>query len=179
MAQIMFATLVSIALMTSRWWLADQPQFEDKNSPSIHAIVTLNAGIVFLQVAFGAAFRHKYASMWPHIFGAVAVLAVVIWTAAVLRRRFDNVKEMVRVRIMLHVIVGLQLLLGVGALWSRITTADDPQPMPIMVTFTVIHTVVGALLFATSIVTVLLCYRLVPRKREVLFATTQGEVPAQ
>ena len=179
MAQIMFATLVSIALMTSRWWLADQPQFEDKSSPSIHTIATLNAGIVFLQVAFGAAFRHKYASMWPHIFGAVAVLAVVIWTAAVLRRRFDNVKEMVRVRIMLHVIVGIQLLLGVGALWSRITTADDPQPMPIMVTFTVVHTVVGALLFATSIVTVLLCYRLVPRKREVLFATTRGEVPAQ
>ena len=179
MAQIMFATLVSIALMTSRWWVAEQPQFEDKGSPSVHTIATLNAGIVFLQVAFGAAFRHKYASMWPHILGAVMVLATVIWTASVLRRRFDTVKAMVHVRRMLHIIVGIQLLLGVGALWSRITTADDPQPMPVMVTFTVIHTVVGALLFATSIITVLLCYRLVPRKREVLFATTRGEVPAQ
>jgi hypothetical protein len=39
--------------------------------------------------------------------------------------------------------------------------------------------VVGAILFAASIVTVLLCYRLVPRKREMTFVTTPGEVPAQ
>jgi heme A synthase len=141
--------------------------------------VTLNAAVIFLQVVFGAAFRHKYSSVKPHIFGAFLVLGVFIWTAAVLRKRFDQVKEISRVRIMLHAIVGLQILLGIGALWSRIATADDPQPMPMMVWFTVIHTVVGALLFATSIVTVLLCYRLVPRKREVLFATTRGEVPAQ
>ena len=35
-----------------------------------------------------------------------------------------------------------------------------------------------AVLFATSIVAVLFCYRLVPRKREVVFATTREEVPA-
>jgi hypothetical protein len=75
--------------------------------------------------------------------------------------------------------VGLQILLGIVALWTRIVSADDPQPMLPVVVATVVHTVVGALLFAASIVTVLLCYRLVPRKREVLFATTRGEVPAQ
>jgi hypothetical protein len=37
-----------------------------------------------------------------------------------------------------------------------------------MVTLTVIHTVVGALLFALAVGVVLVCYRLVPRKREVL-----------
>ncbi len=79
---------------------------------------------------------------------------------------------------MLHGIVGLQLLLGLLALYSRISTADAPQPMAFMVLSTVIHTVVGALLFATSIFVVLLCYRLVPRRREVLLATTKGEVPA-
>jgi hypothetical protein len=51
--------------------------------------------------------------------------------------------------------------------------------MPFMVFSTVVHTVVGAILFAVSILTVLLCYRLVPRNREVLLATTRGEVPAQ
>jgi cytochrome c oxidase assembly protein subunit 15 len=30
MAQIVFGTLVSIALMTSHWWMEDQKQFEDK-----------------------------------------------------------------------------------------------------------------------------------------------------
>ncbi len=178
-AEIMFAILVSIAFFTSHWWMENLPQYEDRGTPCIHSIVTLNATIVFLQALLGAGFRHQYISVKPHVMGSVVVLASVIWTASNLRRRFAQVKEISRVRIALHAIVGLQILLGIAAYWSRISTATDPQPMPVMITFTVIHTVVGALLFATSIITVLLCYRLVPRKREMIFATTQAEVPAQ
>jgi heme a synthase len=178
LAEIMFAILVSIAVFTSHWWMQVLPQYEDHGSPPIHAIVNLNAIVVFLQVLAGAGFRHKYLSLKPHVYGSLVVLAFVIWTASILRRRFAQVAEISRVRRLLHIIVGLQILLGLGSLWSRIVTADAPQPMPVMVTFTVVHTVVGALLFATSIVTVLLCYRLVPRKREMIFATTKGEVPA-
>lgn len=178
-AELVFALLVSIAFFTSRWWMQNLPQYQDIGQPSIHAIVTLNAFVIFLQVLAGAAFRHRYLSLKPHVFGAPIVLGMVIWTAAVLRRRFPQVSEISRARIWLHSIVGLQLLLGVAAFWTRIASADDPQPMPPVVIATVVHTVVGAMLFAASIITVLLCYRLVPRKREVLFATTQGEVPAQ
>jgi hypothetical protein len=78
----------------------------------------------------------------------------------------------------LHAIFGTQFLLGIGAWWSRITTADAPQPMPVMVSLTVIHTVVGALLFALSVVAVVICYRLVPRRREVA-ATAPSQVAAQ
>ena len=177
-AEIMFAILVSIAFFTSHWYMRSLPQYPDQNSPSIHSIVTLNAFVIFLQVLVGAAFRHKYISLKPHVFGAPIVLAVVIWTASTLRRRFPEVKEISRARVLLHSIVGLQILLGIAALWTRISTADAPQPMPLMVAATVVHTVVGATLFAASIVTVLLCYRLVPRKRELIFATTEGEVPA-
>jgi hypothetical protein len=42
----------------------------------------------------------------------------------------------------------------------------------------VIHTVVGALMFATAVVAVLLCFRLVPRTRGEIFATTHGEAAA-
>jgi heme a synthase len=178
-AELMFITLVSIAFFTGRWWMENLPQYEDKGTPSIHSIALLNSGLIFLQVLAGAGFRHQYINVKPHVFGSVLVLAMVIWTASVLKRRFSQVKEIVRVRVALHAIVGIQILLGIAAYWSRISTADDPQPMPVMITFTVIHTVVGAVLFATSIVTVLLCYRLVPTKKEVLFSTTRGEVPAQ
>ncbi len=178
-AELMFALLVSIAFFTSHWWMENLPQYEDRGTPSIHSIVTLNAAIIFFQVLAGAGFRHQYISIKPHVIGSVVVFVSVVWTASVLRRRFSQVKEISRVRVALHAIVGLQLLLGVAAYWSRISTASDPQPMPVMITFTVIHTVVGALLFATAIIAVLLCYRLVPRKREMIFATTHGEVPAQ
>jgi cytochrome c oxidase assembly protein subunit 15 len=178
LAEIMFAMLVSIAFFTSYWYMQSLPQYTDSGSPSIHSIVTLNALVIFLQALVGAGFRHKYLSLKPHVYGAPIVLAVVIWTAATLRRRFPEVKEITRARMMLHAIVGIQILLGIAALWTRIITADAPQPMPFMVAATVVHTVVGATLFAASIVTVLICYRLVPRKKELLFATTKGEVPA-
>jgi uncharacterized BrkB/YihY/UPF0761 family membrane protein len=47
--------------------------------------------------------------------------------------------------------------------------------MPVMVTLTVIHTVVGAILFAFSVLVVLTCYRVVPRGREVA-APAPGQV---
>jgi heme a synthase len=178
-AEIMFAILVSIAFFTSHWWMENLPQYEDQGSPPIHSIVTLNAAVIFLQVLAGAGFRHQYISVKSHVIGSVLVLVMVIWTATALRRRFAQVREISRVRVMLHTIVGIQIVLGIGSLWSRIATASDPQPMPVMVAFTVVHTVVGAILFATSIIAVLLCYRLVPRTREMIFATTRGEVPAQ
>jgi uncharacterized BrkB/YihY/UPF0761 family membrane protein len=77
---------------------------------------------------------------------------------------------MSRARILLHAVFGTQFVLGFGAYWSRLTTADAPQPVPVMVTLTVTHTVVGALLFALSVVVVLICYRLVPRRREATAA---------
>jgi heme A synthase len=169
-AQIVFAAVLSIAVFTSRWWMSEQPQLEDRGSPSIHAVALLNAGVIFLQVFLGAAFRHQEMPIWPHIAGALAVLAMVIWTAVALRKRFSESRELSRSRVLLHAIFGLQFLLGLGAYWSRLTTADAPQPMPLTIALTVIHTVVGALVFAVSVVIVLLCYRVVPRRRELAAA---------
>jgi len=174
-AQIVFAAVLGIAVFTSKWWIAEQPQLEDSGSPSIHSLAILNAGIIYLQVILGAGFRHKDIPIWPHMAGALLVLAMVVWTAVALRKRFEKSRELSRARILLHVIFGTQFLLGLAAYWSRLTTADAPQPMPVMVTLTVIHTVVGAILFAFSVLVVLACYRLVPRGREVA-ATSPRQV---
>ncbi|PYU38101.1 MAG: hypothetical protein DMG53_27225 [Acidobacteria bacterium] len=119
-AQIVFGAVLAISVFTSKWWVSDQPLLQDSGAPSIHALVILNAGVIYLQVI---------------------------------------------------------LVLGLGAYWSRLTTADAPQPMPVMVTLTVIHTVVGAILFAFSVLIVLMCYRLIPRGREVA-ATASRRVTA-
>ena len=169
-AQIVFGAVLGIAVLTSRWWVTERAQLEDKGSPSIHALAGLTALVIYLQVILGAGFRHKEIPIWPHVAGAFVVLGVVTWTAVALRKRFAESRELSKARILLHAIVGTQLLLGFAAWWSRLSTADAPQPMPVMVTLTVIHTVVGALLFALAVGVVLVCYRLVPRKREALAA---------
>ncbi len=166
-AQIVFGAVLGIAVFTSKWWVSEQPQLEDSGSPSIHSVAILNAAVIYFQVILGAGFRHKDIPIWPHMAGALLVLGMVIWTTVALRKRFAQSRELSKARILLHAIFGTQFLLGLAAYWSRLTTADAPQPMPVMVTLTVIHTVIGALLFAFSVLIVLMCYRLIPRGREV------------
>ena len=173
-AQIVFAAVLAIAVFTSKWWVSERPQLEDKGSPSIHFVATLNAVVVYLQVILGAGFRHKDIPIWPHAAGALVVLGTVTWTAVALRRRLGASRELGVARILLHAVFGIQFLLGLLAYWSRLTTAEAPQPMPVMVWLTVIHTVVGAILFAFSVLVVLMCYRLVPRGGEV--ASTEPQV---
>jgi cytochrome c oxidase assembly protein subunit 15 len=174
-AQIMFGALLSIAVFTSQWWISDRPQLDSRGSPSIHSLTLLNAGVIFFQVFLGAGFRHKEIPIWPHAAGSLAVLATVVVTAVVLRKRFESSRELTKMRILLHSVFGLQFLLGIGAYWSRLATADAPQPMRVMIVLTVTHTVVGALLFAVAILTILLCYRLVPRAGEVV-VSSEGPV---
>ena len=177
-AQIVFAAVLSIAVFTSKWWISERPQLEDSGSPSIHSLAILNAAIIYLQVILGAGFRHREIPIWPHMAGALLVLGMVIWTAVALRKRFPQSRELSKARVMLHAIFGTQFLLGLAAYWSRLSTADAPQPMPVMVWLTVIHTVVGAILLAFSVLVVLACYRLVPRGREVAARAT-GEAAAR
>src|SRR5271154_185368 len=174
-AEIVFAAVLSIAVFTSRWWVSERPQLRDSGSPSMRTVATVNAEMIFLQVILGAGFRHQYLPIWPNMAGALVGLGVVIWTAIVLRRRFGNSRELSTARVLLHAIVGTQILLGLAAYWSRLTTAEAAQPMPVMVWLTVIHTVFGAILFAFSVLIVLLCYRLIPRPGRQP-ATTQGSL---
>ncbi len=178
-AQLVFAAVISIAVFTSPWWLAEHPILEDRGSPAIAAIALINAIVIYCQVFLGATFRHKDLPIWPHLAGACAVLVTVVWTAAVLRRRFSNSRELTLARVVLHSVFGLQILLGGAAWWSRMATANAPQPLGYMVALTVAHTVVGALLFGISVWIVLLCRRLVREPsggREL--SSAKSEVPA-
>jgi hypothetical protein len=109
--------------------------------------------------------------------GALAVLGTVMWTAVALRKRFGTSRELSRARGLLHAIFGVQFLLGFGAYWARLESMKV-GPTSATVLLTVAHTVLGALLFAFSILVVLLCFRLVPRRGEVV-ATSSRQVAAQ
>jgi cytochrome c oxidase assembly protein subunit 15 len=176
-AQIVFAAVLGIAVFTSRWWMSERPQLVDTGTPSIRSLAIVNAGVIFLQVVLGAGFRHSEIPVWPHMAGALAVLATVLWTAVALRKRFGTSIELSRARGLLHGIFGVQFLLGFGAYWARLTSMKV-GPTSATVLLTVAHTVLGALLFVFSILIVLICFRLVPRRREVA-ATSPSQVAVQ
>jgi glucan phosphoethanolaminetransferase (alkaline phosphatase superfamily) len=57
----------------------------------------------------------------------------------------------------------LQVFLGIAAYMSRIATANAPQPMPLMVGFTVAHVAAGALTMAAIVVLAIQVFRHVRR----------------
>ena len=176
-AQIVFAAVLGIAVFTSQWWISERPQLADRGTPSIQTVAMINVGVIFLQVVLGAGFRHSEIPVWPHIVGAFAVMASITWTAVPLRKRFGNSAELSRARALLHAMFGIQFALGFGAYWARLAS-EKAGPTSLTVITTVTHTVVGALLFAFSVLIALICFRLVPRRRE-LAATATSQVPAQ
>ena len=82
-----------------------------------------NVKVTFVVVSRGVGVGHKGNRMCPDRVGALVVLGMVSWAAAVLRRRFDKSAPISKARILLHAILGTQLLLGFGALLSDATAA--------------------------------------------------------
>jgi heme a synthase len=176
-AQIVFAAVLGIAVFTSEWWISERPQLADRGTPSMQTLAMVNVGVIFLQVVLGAGFRHSEIPVWPHMVGAFAVMATVTWTTVAMRKRFGASAELSRARALLHAIFGVQFVLGFGAYWARLAT-EKVGPTSLTVIMTVTHTVVGALLFAFSILIALICFRLVQRRGEVA-AAAQNQVTAQ
>jgi len=162
LAQIFFATVASIALFTSVWWEREPAVWRsDFRSPSIHTLALATVAAVFVQLILGAAFRHKAFGIIPHLAGAVVVTGLIFWLAGALKRRFAGVPELRSAARGLHVLIGLQLLLGAAAYWSRVYAASFPQPIPVMVALTVAHVATGALVLVGTVLVALVSYRLV------------------
>lgn len=161
LAQLFFSTLVAIAAFTSSWWQGDLPEFEDTGSPRVRTLMIWTLLAVFVQLVLGAAFRHKGFGIVPHLIGAVVVSILIFMTAGALKRRFAHVPALRNSARYLHILIGVQLLLGAGAYWSRLYSARFPQPIGVMVALTVVHTVTGALVLAVTLVATLICYRMV------------------
>jgi cytochrome c oxidase assembly protein subunit 15 len=162
LAQLFFATVASIALFTSSWWEREPVLWlRDFRSPSIHTLALATVAAIFLQLILGAAFRHKAFGIIPHLAGAVVVTGLIFWLAGALRRRFSAVPELRFAARGLHILIGLQLLLGAAAWWSRLYAASFPQPIAVMVALTVAHVVTGALVLVSAVLVALVCYRLV------------------
>jgi cytochrome c oxidase assembly protein subunit 15 len=164
LAQLFFCAILSIALFTSAWWERSQTLPVDSGSPSLHSLAAATAAAVFVQLILGAAFRHKGFGIIPHVAWAAVVTVMITILGRVLRRRFVGVRLLRQASLWLHSLLGVQILLGGAAWWSRVYAADFPQPIPVMITFTVIHTVMGALVLASTVLFTIVCHRVVLRR---------------
>jgi cytochrome c oxidase assembly protein subunit 15 len=152
LAQLFFSTTVLIALFTSADWKRRLPMVEDFGAPGLHSLAAVVPLFVLAQLALGAAARHRAVGVLPHIIGAAVVTGMILWIVIRVLVRHSGVAPLRRSALCLLVIGVAQIFLGIAAYMSRIATADAPQPMAVMVAFTVAHVAVGALTMAASVV---------------------------
>ncbi|MDP9054415.1 MAG: COX15/CtaA family protein [Acidobacteriota bacterium] len=162
LAQLFFSTTVAIALFTSSWWAREPwPADEDPRYP-VRGLSLAAPIFVLAQLALGAAARHKALGSIYHISGSPIVTAVILWVSLRILLHYAENKELRLASIALLAITFCQVFLGIGAFMSRLAYADAVQPMPLMVTFTVMHVAVGALTMAASVSLAILVRRNVP-----------------
>jgi cytochrome c oxidase assembly protein subunit 15 len=158
--QLFFCAIVSLVLLTGRWWQSELPPLEEKGSPSIRAVGVATAGLVFLQLIVGAAFRHNGFGILPHVFGAGVVATMICWTALIVFLRHGDLAPLCRAAKTLLGLLAAQLCLGVAAYWAVLYQRQLPQPYPLPVVITVAHVVVGALTLAAAVWLALVAFRL-------------------
>ena len=164
LAQIFFTMTVSLAFVTSRGWrvqAAESGSLDDSGQSSLRQHCLLANIAIFGQLTLGAAYRHKGVGIIPHLVGSAIVAGIVVWLLVRVITRYQCWPRIQHWALLLNGMVMLQLVLGAGAYWIRTITQDAPQPLLPMVTLTVAHVALGALLLATSVLlTIQVHYRL-------------------
>jgi cytochrome c oxidase assembly protein subunit 15 len=158
-AQLFFSMTVAIAVFTSRSWQRGPMITDDIGSPSLHNLALAAPLFVLAQLALGAAARHKALGVIYHIAGSAIVTGVVLWVALRVLLHYSEHEALRKSALALLFITFTQIFLGIAAYMSRLATVDAPQPMPVMIAFTVLHVAVGALMMAASVILAIQVYR--------------------
>jgi heme a synthase len=176
LAELFFVTVISLAVLTSRWWVSDLPALEDLGSPHLRTLAVWTSALILVQVALGAAFRHNAFGIIPHVIGAILVAGMVFWTVLAVSRRLGSVKDLRRAARHLEICLGVQLLLGGAAYWAVLQARNAVEPTPLYVTITVAHVALGALTFAASVLLTLYCFRLLTPRHVPAIESSHAQV---
>ena len=176
-AQTFFCIAVCIALFTGRQWVEEVPRIEfDPRKPSLQTLTLLSIFILYVQLIFGAMFRHHGMSWLPHVVNAVVVSFVLAWTSIRALSQYSKIDAIRRPAVLMLSLLIAQLCLGFLAFLTRVAWGRDAvQPELPMVTSTVAHVAVGALLLATAVVLAIQVWRHVPAALEAEERVQQAE----
>ena len=144
LAQAFFAVLAVIALMTAPRARVAAPPIE----PALKGLAVLAAVLVYVQIVFGALLTHA-GRIDLHLAGALLVFVLVPIVAAQLRRTGDAVAA--PISRLVTVLLGIQLLLGLGSYLARFSPVWIPGEQLTVTALPVAHRLVGSLILAATV----------------------------
>jgi cytochrome c oxidase assembly protein subunit 15 len=122
-AQLFFALLVGIAVVTGRGWLA--PGVVPRSARRLAPLGTLAAAVVYGQVVLGAFTTHA-AGLWWHVAGAIVTTGTLVGMALAVLRVAGEDPVLAWWARAVEGLLALQLVVGVGAYGVRFTSLAVP-----------------------------------------------------
>lgn len=160
LAQTYFSLTMLFVIFLGRRWLGAEVQAVPQQSGlDLLQLSSLAILLLYLQLFFGAAFRHS--AQWKiagdgdfvfpfmfHVFGAVAVTAMVFWMSIRALTAYGSIRPLRGMAIAVLALLLIQVGLGFAAYLTRVLDRNAIAPTMAMVHTTVTHVSVGALLMA-------------------------------
>jgi cytochrome c oxidase assembly protein subunit 15 len=145
LAQAFFGLLVAIVLLTARTPASALRGLQ----PSTRTLTLAAAALVYVQIVFGALLTHA-GRLDLHLAGALGVFVLVPIVTARLRRGHDPLAATVARTLL--ILLGVQLVLGVGAFVGRFTALTLPGAAVTGLALPVAHRLVGSLILGAVVV---------------------------
>ncbi|HEV8131112.1 MAG TPA: COX15/CtaA family protein [Acidobacteriota bacterium] len=173
LAQGFFCLAVTLAVVTGSKWWSEASESETSDIPSLRGLSASLIGVIYLQLVFGAGYRHNALGVVPHIVGAAVVLFLTAWLAFRTVRNYP--KSWARhVSLLLALVLG-QTVLGVATFFIKHASQSAPQPTPEFVWSATSHVALGALILATALVFALRTQRHIVSRESEPQASTRSE----
>ena len=147
LAQVFFAAIVAIAVVTSESWKNGPEPIEDSWRPSMRSLAMAILAVVLLQITLGAAYRYRALGVLWHILNAMIVLLLILIVAVFLVRQFPEHPTLRPAALALAVITSIQVMLGFTTFMMLILF---PETSLAVVITSVLHVVTGSLTFAAT-----------------------------
>ncbi len=163
LAQAFFALLCGICWFTSRDWFDNQNQSEsivdNVSAKKLRRLSLITTCLIYVQLIFGAILRHTGSRLDAHLLFAFLVALHIF----LLTRRFFSMGEKTQrigqsVPLLLLGLLVVQLMLGIGAYITKLTTFGATASALLTDIVTTAHVAVGALMLVSSFVITLKIY---------------------
>ena len=164
LAQAFFALLCGIAWFTSRDWWQDKTKTAirrgEVSSPSLRRLSLMTTCLIYVQLIFGAILRHTGSRLDAHLLFAFLVALHIFLLARRLLAIDSEAKGIGQAMpLLLLGLLAVQLMLGTGAFFAKLTAVGETFAAALTVTITTAHVAVGALMLVSSFVLTLKIYK--------------------
>lgn len=182
LAQAFFALLCGIAWFTSREWWQDKTENPTRrgevSSPGLRRLSLITTCLIYVQLIFGAILRHTGSRLDAHLlFAFLVALHIFLLVRRILAMDSEAEGLGQSMPLLLIGLLAIQLMLGTGAFFAKLTGLGETFATALTVTITTAHVAVGALMLVSSFVLTLKIYRFTDASVTIKTTASSALVP--